>query len=519
MVNVIPISESGKGFDIVASALTACAPMLRSHSGKRLTYSIDGYSGDYPLDGSYSTSIPADHLRQLMSLDEFVIQVRLTTPEGWKELRILVVNDLICAPVTYKSKDGLTNGVFGDYNVCYPEALNPAKPRSVISTIANKSGIIGYGGRPYYGVIVTEAGVDEIVCHGPSSNFPSGVYIGTESNEVGLIDIFSTKFDQGLQQQLPDIVAEEPAVEVDEHIHGFFIRDESGRIARVQLTQAATLFDGRLLDFGDFLKTLQMACLCEFDPGGDLATALYDNGSYIVDVKRVGGRWYIGDTGQSLWATYCAENTWLRSLFSNLAATKDELFLCDASGGKLGSVSREYDSQACYALSYAYLIGLLRGGSLCSAVASLQSAVSPNSGLTYDGKYILANQSAWGIIEARDYDGSVFRVHKSGYGLAKKGKTRGESYDSVFTLDKLIEIVGDNGAFILGYDPDTNKPVNNRSDHFIVARIIKGRIRVEFDPYRVEGSTTYAKPGTDVTPAADSFHEACVHIFKEVINE
>jgi hypothetical protein len=112
--------------------------------------------------------------------------------------------------------------------------------------------------------------------------------------------------------------------------------------------------------------------------------------------------------------------------------------------------------------------------------------------------------------------GSSFRLYKNGFGKLGSGNKRGESYISEFTIDSLKKTIGENGVFILGYDPDSSKPANSRSDHFIVARLVGNRIIVEFDPYRVEGSVTYSIPGTDVTASADSWHEACVHYFKEV---
>jgi hypothetical protein len=163
------------------------------------------------------------------------------------------------------------------------------------------------------------------------------------------------------------------------------------------------------------------------------------------------------------------------------------MFLCDSDGEKLGSITKQQRSQSCYALSYAYIFALSRGGYLSDAIAGLASAVDAGGALTTDGRYIKSNPQTWGSFVARDAMGSAFRLYKNGFGKLGPGKKRGESYVSEFSIETLKETVGENGVFILGYDPDTSKPANFRSDHFIVARLVGNRIIVEFDPYRVGG--------------------------------
>lgn len=525
MIRLVPKTEGGLSFDPVSSVLTACAPLFRGNDALAAEYEVMGQRGRYPVDGSYAITVSEALRRELVNQDSFRINVTLITPSGSSEIDIVVVHDLICVPFSFPPGKQGANGDFGRIEVTYPEALNPAKLRSdiVVDTKAQDAGVsVATGGRPYYGYIVTKATPELVECHGPSAARLTGSYIGTERFEDFNLDIFTTSdVSVGLADSaiLLD-TSEVDVVDPGEPMVPFavFMNEDSASVP-VALTQAATMLDGRVLDYVDYLKALQIICFVEnFGNEGANTRLERDGGSYILNVKRVGGKWYLGELENLFWASYCAESSWVKSLFAYIKATSDEIFLCGSDGEKVGSISKQSDSQSCYALSYAYVMALMRGGTLSSAIASIQSAVSGQSAIKTDGKYIIANQSKWGVIDVRDSDGATYKVHKTGFGLATKSSQRGSSYLSGYTVGDICSAVGEGGVFIFGYDPDVTKPANNRSDHFIVVRVVNGRFVVEFDPYRVEGSTTYARRGTDVTSSADNFHESCVHIFREVVD-
>lgn len=516
MIRFTPTTEKGKGFDPIASALTAAAPVLRAAGAISAKYEVSGKQGDYPVDGSFAATFDAGTCKALAASPDFTITLKVQTKAGELPYQIHVINDLICVPSAPASVDGLTNGDFGNQELCYPEALNPAKTRSKITRENDWDGKIAMGGRPYYAIVVTDITGDSITCHGPTYKIEQGKYLGTEDNAVGKIRIFCT--DPNLITSEENIDVETPVIEAKGSLFNF-VSDEFGSVPIV-FTQAAQFIDGRILDYTDYLKALQIVCFIERDlryhDMGKYSCPFLQGGVYNIPVMKRGGRWYLTPTGINFWADYCAENGWIKTLFTHISATSTEMFLCDSDGEKLGSITKHQGSQSCYALSYAYIFALARGGYLSDAIAGLASAVDAGGALTTDGKYIKANSGTWGSFVARDAMGSSFRLYKNGFGKLGPGNKRGESYISEFTIESLKKVIGENGVFILGYDPDSSKPANSRSDHFIVARLVGNRIIVEFDPYRVEGSVTYSIPGTDVTASADSWHEACVHYFKEV---
>lgn len=516
MIRFTPKTEEGKGFDPIASALTAAAPVLRAVGALSAKYEVSGKRGDYPIDGSFAETFDAGIRKSLASSPDFTINLSLVTKSGELPYQLHVINDLICVPSAPASVDGMTNGDFGDQELCYPEAINPAKSRSKIHREESWNGKQAMGGRPYYAIVVTNVDGNKITCHGPTYKVEQGKYLGTEDNPVGKIRIFCTD---------PNLLTDEPAeaeafVVAEEKESLFnFASDEFGTVPIV-FTQAAQFIDGRILDYTDYLKALQIVCFIERDiryhDMGKYICPFYQGGVYNIPVMKRGGRWYLTPTGINFWADYCAENGWIKNLFTHISATSTEMFLCDSEGEKLGSITKQQGSQSCYALSYAYIFALARGGYISDAIAGLASAVDAGGALTTDGKHIKSNGETWGAFVARDAMGSTFKLYKNGFGQSGSINKRGASYVSEFTIESLANTVGENGVFILGYDPDTSKAANFRSDHFIVARLVNKRIIVEFDPYRVEGSVTYSVPGTDVTASADSWHEACVHYFKEV---
>lgn len=524
MIRLIPATPGGLAFDPIASALTACAPVFRQLGGKKLIFEIGAHRGEYPIDGSYAVTIDPGTIDNLMLMDMVKIQVELLTADSSVDIDVYLYNDLTCVPAAVMSVDGATNGDFGRLALCYPEALHPAKSRSTVSYDVTKSGVVARGGRPFYGVVVTSISGNTIECHGPSCKAARGCYLGTVDTDVGPIDVYTHTEHKVVTDTVTTSIDEVMVPEVGAPFTGFFVDGDNNRVP-IALTQAATMIDGRIVNYVDYLRALQIICVVEAgETGGRLAEELRalsmsNDDAVLLPVVRSGGRWYLDAAVTRLWTEYCAENQWVMSLFRRIGASDNEFFLQDDTGMRKGSISKNGNSQSCYALSYAYVIGLMFGGRLCDALAAIQTATDPGAGIRADGQFILANQSTWGTFAVRGADGTSKRVHKSGRGLATKSRQRGQSYNSDFTLDWLISTVGEQGVFILGYDPDVSKDANGYSDHFIVARVVNNRILVEFDPYRVEGSVTYAKYGTDVTAMTDSFHEACVHIFKEVIDD
>lgn len=516
MIRFTPKNSDGRGFDPIASALTAAAPILRAVGAISAKYEVSGKQGDYPVDGTFAATFDPGVCMALAASPDFTISLKLQIKSGELPYQIHVINDLICVPSAPAAIDGLTNGDFGNQELCYPEALRPAKSRSEVSRETEWEGQLAMGGRPYYAVVVTNVDGNCITCHGPTYKVEQGKYFGTENNSVGKIRIFCTDPNFLVDEvKEPELV---PIPETTKHLFNF-VSDEFGSVP-IHFTQAAQFIDGRVLDYTDYLKALQIVCFIERDMRyhdmGKYSCPFLQGGVYNIPVMKRGGRWYLTPTGINFWADYCAENGWIRNLFTHINATSTEMFLCDHNGEKLGSITKQQDSQSCYALSYAYIFALARGGYMSDAIAGLASAVDAGGALITDGKYIKANSATWGSFVARDAMGSTFKLYKNGFGKLGPGSKRGESYISEFDVGILQQVIEDNGVFILGYDPDANKPANSRSDHFIVARLVGDRIIVEFDPYRVEGSVTYSVPGTDVTASADSWHEACVHYFKEV---
>lgn len=522
MIRLIAKNPDGLAFDPIASLLFACGPIFKGRGAMRVDYEYGGVKGSWNVDGTYQRTLDPEQLASIMRESRVALGCDIVLKDGSARVDITLVNDLTCVPASVPDSKGRTNGDFGVVELWYAEAENPGKPRSAIMFDPSMSGMTASCGRPYYGVVITKVSTNYIEAHGPLSTYAEQTYLCTDTSVGSGLQIFATSGSVPVNAMEPGtvmgVVSNDEQL-VDERVFNFITPDNE-RVP-VALTQAAVMLDGRVLNYVDYLRVIQMICLYEHMVNTDdsmflveIASFANEAGGFDLPIRQTGGRWYLDARLTDLWAAHCSENAWVRSLFSNVKATDDELFLCDNSGDKLGSISRQSDSQSCYALSFAYVLSLGTGGSMSNIIAALKSAVDPSFGIKTDGKYIVANQNVWGSFVFRDADGGAWNVHKSGRGLAKPSKKRGESYDSQFDIKWLVEECGEDGVFVLGYDPDTTKPANSRGDHFIVCRIRGGRAFVEFDPYRVEGSTTFARYGADVTNSIDSFHEACVHVFK-----
>lgn len=519
MIRYAPKTPEGRAFDPIASALTAVAPIFKAAGAVKCQYEVEGIRGEYPVDGSFAATFAQDIRAKLGASEHFEINVDLVLPDGSEKIVVEVHNDLVCVPSAPSKIDGLTNGDFGEQALCYPEALDPAKSRSEYKVISTKSGTTAKGGRPYYAVVVGEVEAGRIICHGPWYRcFEEAYYFGTDDHslEGNPIDVYTFdpnyKSKQG-EDSIPEVVI------VDENGGKFFFTNPDFGSVPILFTQAAQFIDGRILAYIDYLKALQIVCFIEKDlMHGDMGTFenpfIRSDGNYYIPVHWSGRFWYLDDIAVNFWQKYVSDNGWIKSLFAHISASEREMYLTDSNGDKIGSITKQQGSQACYALSYVYLLALGSNGCIADAISYLQSCCDTKGGLVSDGKYISSDTSVWDNFLVRDAFGNTHKVNKSGAGKKGNGNKRGSSYVTEWTLEDLKQQVGENGAFILGYDPDTTKEANQRPDHFIVARYRNGRIYVEFDPYRVEGSTTYNKPGTDITASYSDFSEACVHVLK-----
>lgn len=524
MIRFTPKTKAGKGFDPVANALTAAAPIFRTAGCVKLVAECEGVTFDYPVDGTYARTSGPEIAERLSRQEGFAISVDGVTKAGSGHFTIRVINCLSTVP-DLNVESGKDNFDFEGSAFAAPEAWTPAYSRSAAVREPSRSGHRECALRPFFGTLV--AGVDGniITCYGPSSRLINfyGDYFADVSVGGAKMPVFRDSDYQPLV--IEDVRGEQPSesLSMGDTAGKVFVKSESG-LTPVFLSQSLILIDGVALDYVSYLHCLKIAVFCEVSTKPGMQTYL----GQFDDSLRVGDHWeiplvsekgrpYLAPEADAFYRRYCVGNTWLETLFSHLAATDTELVFENANNrGVISSVDK---SASCFALSLAYLAALCVDGTLASTVAALDSAVAGGELLALADGTVVGNVAANGrTVSLRSWDGSEYSVRRDGLGEARGPGQRGSTYQSP-SLAQILKRVPEGGCLILGFDADLGRKPNSRPDHYVVARRAGERFLCEFDPFGRGVGNVHLVRGADLTGYIDSARECAAVFLEKVVSD
>lgn len=264
-----------------------------------------------------------------------------------------------------------------------------------------------------------------------------------------------------------------------------FLRFPNGDFERYTLQQKALLKEGVPLSAAASWQLLNLLCYFEYIPDEEKASCdFYDeqSNSILVDIIRVGERYYLASHVVDFFHQRCASNVFLRKLFQNLKFTDDELLLRDKSGnfGILSSVS---GSVSCFVMSLAYYWGMLCGGSWTSFVGAFNS-ISECGLFTVEKGARIVGCTSQKLKEAL----KVAILSPDGYYTMR-----------VVRSDRDLSHAKPNHLYIVGFDPSaTVNKQTGEPDHYVVGVVTsEGKIKVLFDP--LDSAWT---AGNDITPVS-----------------